>query len=691
MKKAILMSFLVALTAALCLACPAVAEPSAEQEAEWTVMFYLCGSDLESKYGYATGNLEEIMGCFYPPDFWELMRHGMDEGGGEWASDRVNVVLETGGCEEWHAQALGMDISTDRLQRWRLKTSTPEAYMRENEIALEETLPLQSMADPDTLSDFIRWSAENYPAKKYALVLWDHGSGCRGLFIDELFDGDTMALDELKTALSDGGVDFEAVLFDACLMANLETACAIKDNARWMVASEEVVAGKGTAMGSWLQQLFTTPRCDGERLGRWVCEMSQIKYAEENDEQSQQMLTWSVIDLSKIDRVAAALDRFFEDFGECYASYPLLASDFSQGIEESEEFGSGLDNMYDLAGVFYGHTLRDTLEINLKEDALDALTDAVTYTARGAGRSAARGLSFCWASDFKADELDAYARCCPSAHYLALLDAINPGWEAPEWVYQQAAPLPDIRELEVYRVSLVKAIMPDGTPGVGIGGGFVNLNGIFADLYRLNEATGQTVRLGSTMAYMAETSDESADGLQQWSVYEPWTWPAVEGVICDAEYVSGDLLGYKILINIPAQIDGENCILRCGYDDESEAYTIYGVWQGYDADTSAFDRNVKSLAQLAGQNFSLLYPVEGTAEAGSTRYELSPALTMYRALQVEEQTLPEGTYYLDYWVKNMFMRRLPVGRVEMYWDGERLSFPGDEPWEGEVTLIEPEE
>ena len=28
--------------------------------AEWTIMFYMCGSDLESKYGYATGNLQEI-------------------------------------------------------------------------------------------------------------------------------------------------------------------------------------------------------------------------------------------------------------------------------------------------------------------------------------------------------------------------------------------------------------------------------------------------------------------------------------------------------------------------------------------------------------------------------------------------------------------------------------------------------
>ncbi len=35
----------------------------AVQKAEWTVMFYFCGSDLESKYGFATENLKGIYDC----------------------------------------------------------------------------------------------------------------------------------------------------------------------------------------------------------------------------------------------------------------------------------------------------------------------------------------------------------------------------------------------------------------------------------------------------------------------------------------------------------------------------------------------------------------------------------------------------------------------------------------------------
>ena len=44
-----------------------------------------------------------------------------------------------------------------------------------------ETLPeTENMDNPQTLSNFINWGIENYPAKKYGLVLWDHGGQYTG-------------------------------------------------------------------------------------------------------------------------------------------------------------------------------------------------------------------------------------------------------------------------------------------------------------------------------------------------------------------------------------------------------------------------------------------------------------------------------------------------------------------------------
>lgn len=248
---------LILLLAALCavFALCAVPARAAEEEAEWTVLFYMCGSDLESRYEYATGNLADIARCRSPRwgmDEFEVLKGDELEMFNAGIPEKINVLVETGGCRTWHAQSLGMDIDAGSIQRWRYEVA--ESSRDSGSFFLEETLPSASMADGKTLEDFIRWAAENYPARKYALVLWDHGCGSKsGMMIDELYPDDLLYLNELGDALRGAGVRLEAVIFDACLMANLETAYAIHDSANWMIASQEQVAGKGTAINAWLQ------------------------------------------------------------------------------------------------------------------------------------------------------------------------------------------------------------------------------------------------------------------------------------------------------------------------------------------------------------------------------------------------------------------------------------------------------
>ena len=53
----------------------------------------------------------------------------------------------------------------------------------------------------------------------------------------------SMNLAEIDKALKDGGVTFDFVGFDACLMATAETALMVGDYADYMIASEEGRAG----------------------------------------------------------------------------------------------------------------------------------------------------------------------------------------------------------------------------------------------------------------------------------------------------------------------------------------------------------------------------------------------------------------------------------------------------------------
>ena len=677
MKKHFLILILLA---ALAWTAPALAE----ELDEWTVMFYLCGSDLESKNGYATGNLEEIQSCLTYDTAKRVMGRINTN---EESLGGVNVVLETGGCKEWHAQTVGMEIDPGSLQRWRFR---PDSSLRDDvaPFSLEQTLPLANMADAPTLADFIRWSAENYPAKKYALVLWDHGGGSRtGILVDELFDGDILYLDELQTALRNGGAQLETVLFDACLMANIETACAVSDSARWMIASEEVVAGKGTAMGDWLQQLYYTPQWDGRRLGRWICDMTQVKYSYEKDEQSRETLTWSVIDLSKIDRLANTFDRFFAHVGESYAQDPLMMQDIGFSLYDTFEFGLGDSRMLDLMESFYRPNAVGLMKQELYIDMLDALEEAVVYCVRGSDRGSASGISYCYATDFSTQELDIYARNCPFAHYLAFLDAIHPGWTAPDWVFQQARRLPEITELSDYQIIGQRTVNADGIPGIIFVNGFTNVMEVYGRLYAVSEKTGSTIYLGNALAKVDLSAD--IDTVPPFILQDFWHWPAVEDVHCcvDLHYV--DSMG-RTLYNIPVRIGEKTYQLRCGYDEQSEEkLTIYGLWQGYDNDGNMFGRNVAALSQMVGQEFCLLYPIADTEKTGSAFYEASEPMTIFRSLEIKPKTLPPGTYYLEYTVTDVFMRKLSTDRAELYWDGETLTLSA--PWEGEAELTLPAE
>ena len=47
------------------------------------------------------------------------------------------------------------------------------------------TLPETDMGNPKTLSDFLVWGVQNYPAKKYAVIVWNHGNGWQGVSYDD--------------------------------------------------------------------------------------------------------------------------------------------------------------------------------------------------------------------------------------------------------------------------------------------------------------------------------------------------------------------------------------------------------------------------------------------------------------------------------------------------------------------------
>jgi len=164
------------------------------------------------------------------------------------------------------------------------------------------------MGSTDCLRSFVKWGRANYPAKRYMLVIWNHGQGWRFQLANNMelrtasSRGDTRPL-PIPTSVAEappiGGFravssddDTRSILFnkqiqdvvesefkdrkldvlgyDACLMGMLETAYAFAPSTEVMVASEDLEPAAGWDYGAWLAPLTSKPRMSAEELAKHI-------------------------------------------------------------------------------------------------------------------------------------------------------------------------------------------------------------------------------------------------------------------------------------------------------------------------------------------------------------------------------------------------------------------------------------
>lgn len=243
-----------------------------------TVMVYMCGTDLESRYGMATSDLTEMAKANL--------------------SDKVNVIVETGGCKSWKNSVVSNAVN----QIYRVRSGGLER--------LEENFGRAAMTDPANLTGFIRYCAENYPADRNILVLWDHGGGSlSGYGYDEKSGGrSSMTLPQIDKALSDAKVTFDWIGYDACLMSTLETALVSAKYADYLIASEEVEPGTGWYYTDWLNALSKNSSVSTESLGKTLID-SYVAACRQKSYSAQ--VTLALTDLAELEgKIPAAFRNF---------------------------------------------------------------------------------------------------------------------------------------------------------------------------------------------------------------------------------------------------------------------------------------------------------------------------------------------------------------------------------------------
>jgi len=180
-----------------------------------------------------------------------------------------------------------------------------------------------NMADPAVLEQFIEIGVQDFPAEKYAVVLWDHGGGWRGICWDDTtleLTGvdDCITMTEMRDAFAgaykETGEVIDMVGFDACLMAMPEVSYQLRDYASFLVFSEETIPGLGFPYDMLAADLVADPTVDGEAFAVIIAKDYAAYYASMSGFVD---VTISVFDMAYMDELTAAVD---------YLGSELLAS-----------------------------------------------------------------------------------------------------------------------------------------------------------------------------------------------------------------------------------------------------------------------------------------------------------------------------------------------------------------------------
>lgn len=220
---------------------PATATSTPKQ---WTLMVYICAdNDLE------TSGLVDVN---------EMERVG--------SSDQVNVVTMLDRIPDYdNADGDWTEARTYYVQRDACEYVINSPQVR--------TAAEANMSSPEELGAFVDWAKTSYPASKYALIVWDHGSGplygsnIGGICFDESSGNSYMDIVALRDCLAPASRHVDLLGIDACLMGSLEVYYELQAVADVLVGSELSVPGYGFMYDAIMEYLNANPAATAEQLG----------------------------------------------------------------------------------------------------------------------------------------------------------------------------------------------------------------------------------------------------------------------------------------------------------------------------------------------------------------------------------------------------------------------------------------
>ncbi len=345
---------------------------SRAEGAEWTFMLYWAGdNNLEFR---VVNNLVS------------MMEFGSDE--------NVNLIVFADRNPKGEDQRGFTNADVANIENW-----DGAKIFRVERGSLTEVADLGEVndGDPAVLQNFVATSMRRFPAKKYALILRNHGGGWQGACWDDADNHDFISLPELTAVLEatkPSSGQFDLVGFDMCLNANLEVASAVAPYAKFMSASEDLAYGSNYSRV--MRRFFADPSVGGDGLARAYVDA----YYDEHGARG--VATYSAVDLAKVPALEESVDALADALKAALAADPetgwLLLAEAQAACNEFGTNAEGASNgyhLYDIVELCGGIKTHFTgTPVAAKANAvLQAADAAIVHNRNGADRPHSNGLS----------------------------------------------------------------------------------------------------------------------------------------------------------------------------------------------------------------------------------------------------------------------------------------------------------
>ncbi len=366
---------------------------------QWTILYYASADTEAAPFVWNAINQMEVVG----------------------SSDDVRVVADV----DW---ARGDNRTGSQPVRYFISGDTdPNLILSEGAAMLEEA----NFGDPETLTDFLTWGIDAYPAQKYALILGGYGGGWQGCCLD-LDTGDQLGRDALTapeigealaSASQQTGRRLDVVAFSASLMSQLDVLQAIQPYAAYAVASPDLVPGAGWDYQSLLGPLVADPSKDGRQLAAHMV-ADYIGY--QRDLLGNPFVAMTATDLSRLPNLITALETVGMSLAESPDAVVTSTEDARRGALAYGQAAPApvsplsLVDLHHAAAILAAYAPTVDLEIAARALSVAVEEAAVAYDF-GAGLPGSRGISVYWPTTFT-EQNDAYRASTALSGWSSFID-----------------------------------------------------------------------------------------------------------------------------------------------------------------------------------------------------------------------------------------------------------------------------